>query len=57
MADIPRRQAGAVSSGLFARMLYIPNEGVGNETLPVGPGNAVMGGPHLVKIAFNLPAP
>ena len=25
-------------------MLYIPNEGVGAEILPVGPGNAVMGG-------------
>ena len=33
-------------------MLYIPNEGIGAEILPVGPGNAVMGGPHLAKIAF-----
>ena len=33
-------------------MLYIPNKGFGTEILPVGPGNAVMGGPHLAKIAF-----
>ena len=33
-------------------MLYIPNEGIGAEILPVGPDNAVMGGPRLVKIAF-----
>ena len=35
-------------------MLYIPNEGIGAEIMPVGPGNALMGGPHLAKIAFIL---
>ena len=34
------------------RILYISNEGVGAEILPVGPGNAVMGGPRLAKIVF-----
>ena len=33
-------------------MLYIPNEGIGAEILPVGPGNAVMGAPRLAKIVF-----
>ena len=33
-------------------MLCIPNKGFGTEILPIRPGNAVMGGPHLMKIAF-----